>query len=126
MKLSTGLAMAFILAGLSAPAFAEGDATKGKKIFMQCQACHMVGDKAQNRTGPVLNGIVGREMASVEGYKYSPALKAKGDAGDIWDEAALTAYLENPRKYIPGNRMAYAGLKKPQDIADIIAYLETN
>lgn len=101
-------------------AFAEGDATKGAKVFKKCKACHAVGEKAKNRVGPILNGIVGREAAMVEGYKYSKAMKA---SGLTWDEETLASYLANPRKAVKGTKMAFAGLKKEADLENIIAYL---
>lgn len=101
-------------------AFAEGDAAKGEKVFKKCKACHAVGEGAKNRVGPILNGIVGREAAMVEGYKYSKAMKA---SDLIWDEETLTTYLANPRKAVKGTKMAFAGLKKEADLENIIAYL---
>lgn len=97
----------------------------GEKVFKKCKACHQVGDGAKNRSGPQLNGIIGRSAAAVEGFKYSKALKAKADEGLIWDEAALGAFLAAPRKYIKGTKMAFSGLKKDADIAAINAYLST-
>lgn len=101
-------------------AFAEGDIAKGEKVFKKCKACHAVGEGAKNRVGPILNGVVGREAAMVEGYKYSKAMKA---AGLTWDEETLTAYLTKPRKTVKGTKMAFAGLKKEADLENVIAYL---
>ena len=77
------------------------------------------------KVGPTLKGVVGRKVASVEGYKYSDAMKAFGATGAVWDEATLAAYLPDPRAYVPGTKMAFAGLKNPQEVADIIAYLKS-
>ena len=110
----------------AAPAQAAGDAAAGEKVFNQCKACHQVGPEAKNgvnKVGPTLKGVVGRKAASVEGYKYSAAMTAKGAEGVVWDEATLTAYLPNPKAYVPGTKMAYAGLKKPEDVANLIAFL---
>lgn len=97
------------------------DATRGERVFLKCKACHQVGEGARNLVGPVLNGIVGRPAASVEGYAYSKPMQ---ESGITWDEEALTTYLRNPREAIPRNRMMFPGLKKDTDIADVIAYLK--
>jgi len=123
MKTSTTLAVA-LLAAMSLPAFADGDAAKGEKVFVKCKTCHDV-DKGVNRVGPTLKGVVGRPVASVEGFKYSDDMIAKGKEGAVWDEATLTTYLPDPKAYVPKTKMAFAGLKKPEDIADLIAYLKT-
>jgi cytochrome c len=107
------------------PAHAEGDAAKGEKVFAKCKACHEV-DKGVNKVGPTLKGIVGRKAASVADYKYSEAMLAKGTEGVVWDEATLTAYLPDPKAYVPKTKMAFAGLKKPEEVADIIAYLKAH
>lgn len=95
----------------------------GEKVFKKCKACHQVGDGAKNRSGPVLNGILGRSAASVEGFKYSKALSAKGEEGLVWDDDTLAAFLAAPRKYVKGTKMAFAGLKKDADIEAVAAYL---
>jgi cytochrome c len=84
-------------------------------------ACHRVGENAKNAVGPVLNGVVGRPAGSVEGFNYSTAMK---ESGLTWDEATLASYLKNPKDVVPGNKMAFPGLKKDQEIADVIAYLK--
>ena len=106
----------------SVPAHAAGDAAAGEKVFVQCKACHE-NEKGVNKIGPTLKGVVGRKTASVPGYKYSDAMAAKGAAGQVWDEATLTAYLPNPKAMVPGTKMAFAGLKKPEDVQNVIAYL---
>ncbi|MCK7610645.1 c-type cytochrome [Roseibium sediminicola] len=110
------------LLALSVQASAEGDAAKGEKVFRKCKACHAVGPDAKNKVGPELNGIVGREWGAVEGYKYSNALIEMGD-GKVWDVETLDAYLTKPKDVIPKGKMAFAGLKKEDDRADVIAYL---
>jgi cytochrome c len=108
----------------AAPAAAQmpaGDAEKGKKVFNQCRACHVT-TKGMNRVGPSLHAVVGRESGTVEKFKYS---KANLSSDVTWDEATLFKYLEAPMKFMPGTKMAFAGLKKPQDRADVIAYLKT-
>ena len=109
----------------AAPAQAAGDAAAGEKVFNQCKACHEV-EKGVNKVGPTLKGVVGRKAASVEGYKYSEAMIAKGAEGVVWDEATLTAYLPDPKGFVPKTKMAFAGLKKPEDVANVIAYLKAH
>lgn len=110
------------LMGLSTASYAQ-DAEKGAKVFNKCMACHTIEDK--NKVGPSLHGIVGRKAASVEGFKYSDAMLAKGAEGVIWDEATLAAYLPDPKAFVPGTKMTFPGLKNPEDVANVIAYLKT-
>ncbi|RYH10711.1 c-type cytochrome [Tropicimonas sp. IMCC6043] len=98
----------------------------GEAVFKKCKACHMVGDGAKNRVGPALNGVVGRTAGSAEGFKYSKPMLAAGEEGLVWDEAALHEYLADPKGYIKGNKMAFAGLKKPDDVDAVIAYLKAH
>lgn len=103
----------------------EGDAEKGERVFRKCQACHAVGEGAENKVGPVLNNVVGREVASVEGFNYSSALTDLKEAGTVWSEEELAAFLEKPRNYAKGTKMAFAGLRKEEERANVIAYLAT-
>lgn len=100
---------------------AAADAAAGEKIFGKCKACHKI--DGNNATGPHLNGVVNRAKASVEGFGYSDALKAM--AGDSWTPENLFKFLESPKAYAPGTKMTFAGLPKPEDRANVIAYLET-
>lgn len=95
----------------------------GAKVFKKCAACHKVGEGAKNAVGPQLNAVVGRTAGGLDGFKYSPAMSEAGANGMVWDAAALDAYLLDPKGTIPKNKMSYAGLKKPEDRAAIIAYL---
>lgn len=95
----------------------------GAKVFKKCAACHKVGEGAKNGVGPLLNGSVGRPLASVEGFKYSKGMIDKAAEVPVWDQAALDAYLENPKGYVKGTKMSFAGLKKAEDRAAVIAYL---
>jgi cytochrome c len=120
----------YVLAALAAtivvtPALAEGDAAKGEKVFAKCKACHEV-EQGVNKVGPTLKGLVDRKAASVPDYKYSEAMLAKAAEGVVWDEATLTAYLPDPKKFVPKTKMAFPGLKKPEEIADVIAYLKAH
>lgn len=103
-------------------AMAEGDPAAGEKVFKKCKACHVI-DSEKNRLGPTLSGVFGRTAGAVEGFqkKYSSAMK---EAGIVWDEATLDAYLADPKGYIPKNKMAFPGLKKEDDRANIIAYMK--
>ncbi|WP_424943286.1 c-type cytochrome [Aliiroseovarius crassostreae] len=101
-------------------------AEKGAKVFKKCKACHKVGEGAKNGTGPILNGIWGRQAAMVEGFKYSKPMKALGETGAVWNEETLSAYLANPRKYLKGTKMSFAGLKKDADVAAILEFLKAN
>jgi cytochrome c len=112
------LSAASILAALDS-AQAQ-DAAAGEKAFLQCRACHQVGDAAKNAVGPVLNGLFGRKAGMVEGYTYSSANK---NSGITWDEATFQEYIKDPRAKIPGTKMVYAGLKDEKRINDLIAYL---
>jgi len=109
---------------LATPAFADGDAAAGATVFVKCKACHE-NEQGVNKIGPTLKGVVGRKTASIADYKYSDAMAAKGAEGQVWDEATLAAYLPDPKAYVPGTKMAFAGLKNPQEVADVIAYLKS-
>ena len=109
-----------VSSGLISAAAHAGDAAAGKKVFKKCKACHYAA-KDKNKTGPHLVNLIGREAGTVEGYKYSKAMKS---SGIVWDEDTLTAYLRAPKKYLKGTKMVFAGLRKDADIANVIAYLK--
>lgn len=111
--------MACLLLTGAGAAQAEGDPEKGAKVFNKCKACHAA-DEAKNKIRPHLVGIFGRTAGSVEGFKYSDAMKS---AGIVWEDDTIAAYLEEPKADIPGNRMAFVGLRKDAEIADLLAYL---
>jgi cytochrome c len=108
---------------LAGPVQAD-DAANGEKVFKKCLPCHSVAEKT-NKVGPYLVGVVGRPVASAEKYQYSEAMKAYAATAKTWDEAALNAYLENPKSVVPKGKMVFPGLKKPEERADLIAYLKT-
>ena len=103
-----------------APGYAQ-DAASGEKIFVQCKACHQIGESAKNAVGPVLNGLFGRKAGTIEGFSYSPANKG---SGITWDEATFREYIRDPKAKIPGTKMIFRGLKDPKQIEDIVAYLK--
>ena len=109
-----------VSSGLISAGAHAGDAEAGKKVFKKCKACHYAA-KDKNKTGPHLVNLIGREAGTVEGYKYSKAMKS---SGIVWDEDTLAAYLRAPKKYLKGTKMAFAGLRKDADIASVIAYLK--
>ena len=124
MRFSSIGAAALAMAAIgSSPALAEGDAAAGKKVFKKCVACHFV-DKKKNKVGPWLVGVVGRKAGEVEKYKYSKSLKKMAEEGLEWTEENLDKYLEAPKKFIKRGKMAFVGLKDPQDRKDVIAYMK--
>ena len=117
--------MAAVLATAAfSPVALAQDAENGEQVFRQCRACHQVGDGAKNLVGPQLNGVVGRKAGTVDGFNYSQANKDAGAKGLTWSEDKLLEYLANPLTYMPGTKMAYAGLKDEGDRKDVIAYLK--
>ena len=104
----------------SSIALAQGDPAQGEKVYNKCKACHVV-EEPQNRVGPHLVGLFGRQAGSVEDFRYSDAMK---ESGITWNEETIAEYVADPRGYIKGNRMAFVGLKKEEEIADLIAYLK--
>ena len=99
---------------------ASADLGRGARQFNKCAACHKL-EEGANGTGPHLYGVVGRPKASVDGFGYSGAI----GTDDVWSPENLSAFIENPRGYAPGTSMAFAGLKSPEDRADLIAYLDS-
>jgi cytochrome c len=98
----------------------EGDPAAGEKVFNKCKACHVL-DEDKNRVGPYLHGVFGRPAGTAEGFTYSSAMK---DSGIVWDETTIAEYVADPKGYVPGNRMAFPGLKKEEDITNLLAYLK--
>ena len=120
--LLAGLALA---PALPAPAAAddEGDVKAGARVYARCKACHTVEQGGANKVGPNLWGIFGAEAGGRDiGFNYSKAMR---ESGIVWNEETLGAYLENPRKAVPGTRMVFAGLKNEDQREDVIAYLKS-
>lgn len=103
-----------------AAAAPAGDAAAGEKLFRRCMACHKL-EPGKNTIGPTLHGVVGREVASVEGFSYSDALQAHGG---VWSPDRLAEFLADPKGVVPGTKMAFSGLKDEQDQIDVITYLQ--
>lgn len=102
-----------------APLLASADAEAGEKVFNKCKSCHKI--DGSNSTGPHLDGVIGRDIASAEGFTYTPSLT---DLPGNWDPQQFSEFMTNPKAYAPGTKMAIA-LPKPEDRANLIAYLET-
>jgi cytochrome c len=100
------------------------DAAAGEKTAKVCTACHSFANTGDNKVGPGLWEVVNRKPGSHEGFKYSQGMTTFGEA-HTWDFATLDVYLTNPKAEVPGNKMAFAGLKKPEDRANVIAYLRS-
>ena len=108
------------MALLAATPALAADPENGEKVFKKCQTCHDI--KAEkNKVGPHLVGVIGRPAGSVEGFKYSDAMK---NSGVTWTEENIATYLKDPKGFIKGNKMAFPGLKKDDEVADVIAYLK--
>lgn len=117
---STLFALALVV-GAAGAAQAAGDPVAGEKVFHACQQCHKIGPNGSNFYGPSLNGVVNRKAGTVPGYEYS---EANEKSGIVWTEDALRVYVRQPREKLPGSDMTFKGLKDPQEIEDLIAYLK--
>ena len=112
-------ALALVLGG---PARAEGDAAKGEKVFAKCKTCHEIATD-KNKVGPTLQGVIGRKAGTVAGFKYSEAMV---NSGVTWDAATIAEYVAKPKEFIAGNKMAFAGLKKEDEIENLVAYIQAS
>ncbi|GIK98925.1 MAG: hypothetical protein BroJett029_31340 [Alphaproteobacteria bacterium] len=117
----SAMAAAGLLVAASGAVLADGDVEDGKKVFNKCKVCHTL-EEGQHKIGPSLAGVIGRPAGTAEGFKYSDAMK---ESGVVWDEASIDQYLADPKGFIPGNKMAFAGLKKEDDREDVIAYIKS-
>src|ERR1700724_3914034 len=115
----TLIVAAALIAGLACTALAQ-DAPKGEISFHKCLPCHSIGDDAQNKIGPELNGIDGRHSGSVPDFSYSDANK---NSGIVWNEAQFKDYIKDPRAKIPGTKMIFAGIKNEKEASDLWAFL---
>ena len=121
MRHLMGLAVTAALGLATGTAWADGDPALGKAQFNKCAACHSI-KQGENKIGPSLHGIVGRPSHSIQGFDYSAAMKGYNVT---WDPATLDHYLADPRGVVQGTKMIFVGLKKEEDRANLIAYLET-
>lgn len=122
-KTATILCFSMLPLSAMADGHITGDAEKGERVFKKCKACHAVGTDAKNKAGPILNGLIDRQMAQVEDFKYSDVLVALGEDGKTWSPEELSAFLEKPRTYAKGTKMSFAGLRKEKDRDNVIAFL---
>ena len=125
MKRLTMILLGVLVMPMTPHAANAADAERGAKVYLKCKSCHMIGADAELRVGPPLNGIVDRPAAGFDGMKYSAAMTEAAAAGLVWDRESLHAFLTKPKKFIPGTRMSFAGLRKEKDRDDLIAYLLT-
>merc|ERR1711948_100185 len=101
----------------------EGEVKKGAKLFKgKCAQCHTIEKGGNSKQGPPLWGVFGRQSGTLEGFAYSEANK---NSGIIWSDKHMFEYLVNPKKYIPGTKMVFAGIKKEKERADLIEYMKT-
>lgn len=115
----------------TAPRAAAGDLSpdpdlvaEGETVFRKCKSCHQVGEGAKNRTGPHLNGVIGRQAGAVDGFRYSADMAEAGRAGLVWTDETLAEFLANPKAFMARTRMSFAGFRDPADIAAVTAYLK--
>ena len=121
MLRSVVIALALSL-GATGSALAQ-DTAAGEKVFAKCKACHVI-DAPTNRVGPSLHGVMGRTAGTLEGFKYSESMIQHGKDGLVWSNETIDQYLSDPKGFIPKNKMAFPGLKKPEDRANVIAYID--
>ena len=111
---------AALLAALPAP-YNQSDLDNGRRVFARCRSCHTITEGGPNMTGPNLYGVFGRQAGVQQKFNYSPAVR---DAGFTWDAERLDHWLENPREFLRGNKMSFAGIPDPVDRRDVIAWLK--
>jgi cytochrome c len=122
VALSFSISCLLLIAARPPAAAAQGNPMRGKILFLRCASCHDVSTAPSAKIGPNLHGVIGRRVASLDGYKYSPALKS---ADFVWDAAHLDTWLTNPNAVAPGTAMAFAGIADAADRHAIISYLQT-
>ena len=122
VKTAAILTIGLVLAGLAlVPGAALArDAEAGKTAFNKCRICHTVEAGGRSAAGPNLHAMFGRKAGAVANYAYSPAMK---DSGLLWDDASVANYLRDPKGFMPGNKMAFPGIKDEKEMADLLAYL---
>ena len=118
-RVTAALLVSLAIAGCGPDVLDDPQAARGQELFARCSACHAA-DRPLTKVGPHLVGVFGRTAGSLDGFPYSEALM---DSGLVWDDATLAAFLHNPRELVPGNRMAFVGMRDDADVAAVIAYL---
>ena len=118
MRLTVPLLM--LTLGLIPTAGIAADTAAGQAIFNRCKICHTLESGDRNTVGPNLHGVFGRKAGTSEGFVYSEGMKS---SGITWDDEQVAKYLHNPREFIPGNKMAFPGIKDDKEMADLLAYL---
>jgi len=100
--------------------YKSADYNRGRRTFKLCQSCHTLNEGGQNLVGPNLYGVFGQEIGTVEGFAYSKAVE---ESDIVWTPEILAEWLESPRNFLPGNKMSFAGVRKPEDRTAVIAYI---
>ena len=108
-----------------APAAQAQNADAGRTVYNQCRACHTIEAGGRNGVGPNLHGVFGRKAGEVQGFRYSANLRTLAEGGLTWNEENLRRYLTNPKDVVPQGSMAFAGIRNPQQLNDLIAFLQT-
>ena len=119
-----GLLAAVLALALSGPAAVAGDPANGQKLFKKCEACHSL-EEGKKKIGPSLYKVFGATPGQVAKFRYSKGMVEYGKTGVVWDEETLDAWLTKPKDVIKRTKMAFPGLKKAEDRADVIAYLKS-
>lgn len=115
------VAMFVVLSSVGTVQAQSGDSAKGERVFGQCKTCHTVDKGGKNGVGPNLAGVFGRKAGAVDGFKFSEAMTG---SGIVWDDKTLAEYLKDPKGRLPGNKMAFVGIKRQDQLDDLIAYLQ--
>lgn len=114
------LAVLVLAFAASGPVRASDEIEEGRKVFNQCKACHTVEKGGRNSVGPNLHGLFGRRAGAVEDFKYSEPMR---ESGIVWDDSSVARYVSDPKTFVPGNKMAFAGIRREKLVADLLAYL---